>query len=235
MKKKILLLALALVLALSLTACGDKLGKELKEAQVGDIVTVGVYEQDNDESNGKEPIEWRVLAKDEEKVLLLSDKVIECIPFNEEMQEWIIWEDSSLRAWLGGEFITSAFSEKEAARILETSNTNDENRDYGIPAKENTTDRVFLLSIKETTEYLGTEEYASIADENCVAFPTEYAIAKGIEVRNGGAVMWWLRESTSGRPGAACDDLGKRFHNGRPMDYTGTGVRPAMWVKIENK
>lgn len=232
--KKFLLLALAFILVLSLCAC-NKTEKIIKEAEVGDIVTFGTYEQDNNETNGKEPLEWRVLAKDEEKMLLITDKVIDSIPFNNEMQEWITWEDSSLRAWLGGEFITSAFSEEEAARILETSNTNDENRDYGIPAMENTTDRVFILSINETTEYMSTQEYSSVADDNCVAYPTEYAIAKNIEVRNGGAVMWWLRESTSGRPAAACDDLGKRFHNGRPMDYTGTGVRPAMWVKIENK
>lgn len=234
MKKKALLIVLAVVFMLSLSAC-DKTEKMLKEAEVGDVITFGTYEQDNDEANGKEPLEWRVLAKDEEKVLLLTDKVIDSIPFNNEMQEWITWKDSSLRAWLGDEFITTAFSEDESARILETSNTNDENRDYGIPAMENTTDTVFLLSIKETTEYFKTDENSAAANEDCIAYPTEYAIAKDIEVRNGGAVMWWLRESTSGKPGAACDDLGKRFHNGRPMDYTRTGVRPAMWVKIEMK
>ncbi|MBQ5777394.1 MAG: hypothetical protein IIV97_01115 [Oscillospiraceae bacterium] len=234
MKKKALLIVLAVIFMLSLSAC-DKTEKMLKEAEVGDVITFGTYEQDNDEANGKEPIEWRVLAKDEEKVLLLTDKVIDSIPFNNEMQEWITWEDSSLRAWLGGEFVTAAFSEEEAARILETSNPNDENRDYGIPATEDTLDTVFLLSIRETTEYFKTDENSAAANEDCIAYPTEYAIAKDIEVRNGGAVMWWLRECTSGVPAAACDDLGKRFHNGRPMDYTRTGVRPAMWVKIEMK
>ncbi len=233
MGKKIILLVLSAVLCLSLVSCGDKLGKALKEAEVGDVVIFGAYEQDNDESNGKEPLEWRVLAKEEEKLLLLTDKVIDCIPFNNEMQELIIWEDSSLRAWLDGEFAVSAFSEDEAARILETSNENDEISDFRIPAQENTTDKVFILSGRETVEYLGTEEYMSLADENCIAFPTEYAIAKDIEVRNGGAVMWWIRESTPGKYAAACDDLGKRFHNGRPMDYERTGVRPAMWVKIK--
>ncbi len=234
MKKRFLLLALAFVLALALSAC-DKTEKMLKEANAGDVVTLGTYEQDNDEANGKEPLEWRVLAKDEEKMLLITDKVIDCVPFNDEMEDEVTWEDSSIRKWLDEEFITVAFSENEAARILETSNENAENRDYGISAKENTTDRVFLLSIKETTEYLSAEEYATVTDENCIAYPTEYAIAKDIEVRNGGAVMWWLRETTSQQDGAACDDFGKRFHRGRDMDYTRTGVRPAMWVKIEMK
>ena len=233
MVKKFILSVLSAVLFLSLASCGDEPEKVMKVPEVGDVITFGAYEQDNDESNGKEPLEWRVLAKDEEKVLLLTDKVIDCIPFNTEMQEFITWEDSSLRAWLDKEFTASAFSEDEASKILETSNENDEISDFRIPAQENTTDRVFLLSIRETTEYLGTEEYASIADENCVAFPTEYAIAKDIEVRKDGAVMWWLRESTAGEPAAACDDLGKRFHNGRPMDYTRTGIRPAMWIKIK--
>ena len=34
------------------------------------------------------------------------------------------------------------------------------------------------------------------------------AIAKDIEVRNGGAVMWWLRESTPGKTAAACAHYG---------------------------
>ncbi len=235
MGRKILLLVLSVLLCLALASCGDKLGKALEEAEIGELVAVGTYEQDNNEENGKEALEWRVLAKDEEKVLLVTDKVIDCIQFNDTISLGLIWEDSSIRKWLDEQFIETAFTEDEVARILETSNENDSVPDYGIPAKEKTTDRVFLLSIRETTEYMGSEEYSSIADENCVAFPTEYAVAKDIEVRNGGAVMWWLRESTAEQKAAACDDLGKRFHRGRDMNYTRTGVRPAMWVKIENK
>lgn len=233
--KKIISLALAALLVLSLVSCGDKLGKSLEKAEVGDVITMGTYEQDNNEANGKEPIEWRVLAKEDGKVLLITDKVIDCHPFNDEMKGEVSWEESTIRKWLGEEFITTAFTENEAGRILETTNKNAENRDYQIPEKADTIDRVFLLSISETTEYMGNGENSAAANEICVAYPTEYAMEKGIEVRNDGAVMWWLRETTAQFEGAACDDLGKRFYRGRAMNYPSTGVRPAMWVKIQAK
>ena len=34
----------------------------MAEAEVGSSVLFGAYEQDNDESNGKELVEWTVLA-----------------------------------------------------------------------------------------------------------------------------------------------------------------------------
>ena len=38
----------------------------LSRAQAGDIVWFGNYEQDNDSDNGKEPINWIVLEKEED-------------------------------------------------------------------------------------------------------------------------------------------------------------------------
>ena len=40
---------------------------------VGDIVTYGADEQDGDTANGEEPIEWRILAIEDDRVLLLSE------------------------------------------------------------------------------------------------------------------------------------------------------------------
>ena len=46
--------------------------KQIKSAKIGDYVKFGSYEQDNDESNGKEPIEWRVLDSKDGRKLLIS-------------------------------------------------------------------------------------------------------------------------------------------------------------------
>ena len=35
-----------------------KLEATIDNAKAGDIITLGSYEQDNDATNGKEPIEW---------------------------------------------------------------------------------------------------------------------------------------------------------------------------------
>ena len=49
-------------------------------AAVGSVVTFGRYEQDNDLSNGPEPIEWTVLDVRDGKSLLISRFGLECRP-----------------------------------------------------------------------------------------------------------------------------------------------------------
>ena len=40
--------------------------------RIGDVITFGKYEQDNKTSNGKEDIEWIILDRQGDKVLLIS-------------------------------------------------------------------------------------------------------------------------------------------------------------------
>lgn len=66
--KKVLLLLLLLTLACCCVACkSSSTGLE-----AGTVVTYGRYEQDNDDTNGAEPIEWIVLATEDKNVLLIS-------------------------------------------------------------------------------------------------------------------------------------------------------------------
>ena len=50
------------------------------DAKPGDIVIFGSYEQDNDESNGTEDIEWLVLAREDNKALLISKYALDVQP-----------------------------------------------------------------------------------------------------------------------------------------------------------
>ena len=76
----------------------------LKSA-AGDIVTLGSYEQDNDPSNGAEPVDWIVLHNEDGNVYLLSKYVLDVQPFNtEDVQE------CSLDDWLKTTFSETAFS-----------------------------------------------------------------------------------------------------------------------------
>ena len=38
--------------------------------------------EENDTSNGKEDIEWLVLAKEDNKILIISNKALDCQPYN---------------------------------------------------------------------------------------------------------------------------------------------------------
>ena len=53
------------------------LKQQFIDAEIGDILYFGNYEQDNDLQNGKESIAWIVLEKTEEKITLLSKNMIE--------------------------------------------------------------------------------------------------------------------------------------------------------------
>lgn len=50
---------------------------DFSDAKAGDIITFGHYEQDNDTSNGKEPIQWQVLDKKDGKILVASKYILD--------------------------------------------------------------------------------------------------------------------------------------------------------------
>lgn len=81
-----------------------------------ETVLFGSYEQDGDAANGKEPIEWLVLARDGDKALLLSKYALDhqsFMPFYEPVTEPFTWESCSLRQWLNSTFLNAAFSAEE--------------------------------------------------------------------------------------------------------------------------
>ena len=94
----------------------------MQKRKCGEIVTFGSYMQDAGTSV-KMPIEWIVLESDDEGMLLLSRKVLDCKPFHEGRHEDVTWEKSSLRAWLNESFYNMAFNEEEKKKVLLARNT----------------------------------------------------------------------------------------------------------------
>ena len=97
---------LALAVLLCLAGCKEKEEKSkpkrpdmdaLRTAEVGSYIYFGEYEQDNEISTGKEAIEWLVLDKQEDKMLVISRYGLDCQPYHTEYEE-ITWETCSLRS-----------------------------------------------------------------------------------------------------------------------------------------
>ena len=66
------------------------------------------------------PIEWLVLDRQDDRLLLLCKRALETMPYHD-TEMVLSQETSSLRAWLNGAFLDSAFLQAdEAARILLT-------------------------------------------------------------------------------------------------------------------
>ena len=207
---------------------------QIKNAKVGDIVYFGTYEQDNDTSNGKENIEWRVLAKENSRVLVISDKALDCQPYNSSYTEEVTWENCSLRKWLNGTFLNKAFSTEEQAQIQNTTVSADNNPQYSTNPGNATTDKVFLLSINEVEKYFNSDEARKCA-------PTAYAKAQGastsdtFKTPSGAATCWWwLRSPGDDQSSAAYVYFGGDVFELGNYVFSGlNAVRPAMWISID--
>ncbi len=205
----------------------------LKSVEVGDTVTFGTYEQDDNISNGKEDIEWLVLAKEENKIFVISDKALDCKLYDTSYTS-VTWETCSLRAWLNNDFLNTAFDAAEKKMIMNTKVSADKNPEYDTDPGNETTDKLFLLSISEVTEYFDDDE-----SRKCV--PTAYAKARGAYTSNRNKMVsgeetcwWWLRSH-----GVDQDDAANVNSGGDVNEYGGSvrdrykTVRPAMWITID--
>lgn len=216
---------------------------DVSEAEAGDTVLFGTYEQDNDQSNGAEAIEWIVLDKQDGKLLLLSKYALDCKSYNEEETE-VTWETCTLREWLNGTFYDTAFSQAEQDCIATTQVKNEDNPIYKTEGGNDTEDKVFLLSIKEAIQYFNSDPGAwDFA--RCVKV-TEYAKAQGAMVYNeeefkvagnseyNGSGWWWLR-SPGMNSGKAANIylLGSVNREGLIVFDTVSVVRPAFWLSLE--
>lgn len=203
---------------------------KISEAEVGDTVIFGSYEQDNDQKNGPEAIEWIVLDKKDGQLLLLSKYALDCRPYNEKL--YATWEKCSLRSWLNSEFYETAFNQTEQEQIATTKVKNEDNPERGTEGGNDTEDKVFLLSIGEVLEYFDPDY--SVEDPARCAKITEYAKAQGGTAYSGDA-WWWLRSPGIHSGAAACVySDGDVNCNGVSVDSTSPVARPALWINPES-
>lgn len=190
-----------------------------------------------------ESIKWRVLAKENGKALLLSEFALEVKQFDDGAGNNNYY-DSTIRAWLNGDFYDVAFDENQKTKIFTTevdngaSTTFQKNNSF---ACENTFDKVFLLSVKDIlNENYGFSKTAEANDLKMRAkTPTDYAkslgCSSGISSFNWGNCCWLLRSPWD--DGGAWDTFTTIVNwngnvDGWFNEYTDTGIVPAIWIDI---
>lgn len=228
----------------------------LKDAEIGDIVQMGTYEQDGD-AETEDPICWDVLDKDGDAMLLISHDVIAYQRFSDSFK-CVIWEDSQIRSWLNQAFYEEAFDETEQASIRETTLENpstvgfaahvDPSGDVQVrESRPDTKDKIFLLSWKEAEQYYGNrltdasvlgrrpsravlqKRKAIFTDLIIEELPAMYPYSRHLP--DGTERLSWMLRST-----------GMKDYNILVIGYEGkwdqdypdsyNGVRPAMWVNV---
>lgn len=194
---------------------------ELNMCKVGDSFQFGEYEQDKN-GDFKSPIEWKILKKEKDRILMISKYALDVKPYNTTAAN-VTWEDCSLRKWLNGTFLESAFSQDEQDMIKLTS-------------IESSQDKVFLLSRTEAQSYFKTDEERKTKN-------TEYTVEKCGDEYYAKYCFWWLRSQTdeSSWSGNAADIVSGsgslvEYKSVAPcmsrVDAPNTSVRPAIWVDI---
>ena len=198
----------------------------LDPAGKGDIVTLGRWEQDGKTENGAEPIEWIVLAAENGKALLISKYCLDAQPFDQSLKDKS-WALCSLRRWLNGDFLQSAFSEEEQLMLISMHEINQSGaRKKYSSMPYDSPDRVIVPDIEEQNFFADTRE------DRLAAGATPYAASKASPevIEKPDAVLYWVHFTLDpDNPQSVLTD-GPSYTYGLP-EATGL-VRPMIWVRM---
>ena len=258
----LLLIACLVMAMLPAAALAADTGKAIQLVSGGSAANIGGSQKDNvffgnyfqSNRTTKDPVKWRVLSNAGGQLFLLSDQNLDALQYHTE-QEDVTWETSTIRSWLNGydasantggsngidytgdNFLNTAFSAKEQTAIAKTKVVNDDNDETGadipIDAGDDTTDRIFLLSLTETYNKKYFPNY-------CFSTNTAYVAAGGKFGYSmygvGESDSWWLRSPGSDQSRAAFIDWedGSSVTDGNPVNNKEIAVRPAFNLNLSS-
>lgn len=192
------------------------------------------------------PIKWRVLDESDDQLLLISEEVLDAMEFyNNEKEIRVIndievypnnWEYSNIRKWLNDYFYNLAFNEEEKSLIID-SLVNNNNTMCNLGCKfydiqNNTVDKVYLLSRKESLIYFNNNEFYG---EEKLAHATSYALYNMcLKSKKNNHTDWLLRSPNIDNYGSG-NVLLYVDENGSVLDFTRCdsieGIRPVINIK----
>ncbi len=215
---KIIVALIALVILMVIVSGNQQRDRErLKQYEVGNTMIFGKYEQDNDLTNGKEPIKWLIVNADDKKRLIVSEKILDYQYFNTEEINGVGFRESYLYHWLNNDFSSAAFSESEKKHFS----------------------KVILLSDFRYIAGDAHETILSLSDEQKKAKPSVYAEVLGSDgswfLKSTDETLGIVRVDVVGSNGNL-EILGRRiFDRGKThkaLFDDKSGVRPAIWLDV---
>lgn len=214
--KKLLSFLISIALIGCVTACGNKtLSAEQEQNKIANS-KIGNYVK-----FGKSNVEWLVLDKKDNKVLLIMKHVL-LTPMQHfgmnDKGDTFKWSNSLIRNYLNNKFLDDNFSLEEQDLILNTDNSSTE-CGYAI-------DKIFLLSRDEAQTYFSSNK------------------KRIATYKSGSAREWWLRSKPTSGTQTAMElrfayvtkdgQIGTTAYGGGCVDgFEKLNIRPALWISIK--
>ena len=205
------------------------------------------------------PIKWRVIEVNDNTATLLSDREMDCAPYNTE-SDAVSWEDCTLRSFLNGydaksnlegidysakaqdSFFDTAFSDAEKACLVREDIENPDNSYYGTQCGDACEDYVYILDEEDvfaSSEAVrhGFHEGHGLDDPARRFRPTMYAMARGtwyspVAAYKGNG-FWFMR--TNGYSSTSVTyicDFGYIYARGTDVTCNDSGILPAITVDL---
>lgn len=194
----------------------------------GEHITLGRWQQGR---NGEtEPLEWIVLDRDGTRALVMSEYLVDFMPFG-----GMNWAESEVRRWLNNDFYSKAFNAEERGRICETELKNEDEKYQGTYGGGDTVDRIFLLTAEEAYNYHSSSgdiradytEWGEKKRKDAIT-PT---LKEGYSYASVFGDPYWLRSVGKRFCIKAVDSSGGISSTTR-YDTQIMGIRPVMWIEI---
>ena len=234
---------------LSETAIAKK--EELRNCEEGSTLLLGTFEQDNDLENGSEKIEWVVLEKNDDTILLISKKSLMIDQYKvfddeddrQQNTRHISFVKSDVYEWLNLEFYESAFDADEKQLIVDSEISVDllgarEEGYFGtnlpVEATEGTVEegsaivKLFILNEEETMKYFPNDEDRRTSLTPYAASMLHRDFGENLEFQ------WWLRTRPNVLTQERVETDGTINQNAKTVMYEFAGVRPVMSVDISD-
>ena len=205
------------------------------------------------------PIKWRVVEINENKALLITNKLMDCEKYNRKPAE-VQWENCTLRSFLNGysaesnieridfseksrdSFYNTAFTEEEKLCIINSTVENPDNSYYNTDCGNPVKDKVFILSAAEVFSTEAAAQHGFYAgtgvDDSAKRFKaTMYAKARGAwysPVENYlGNSFWYMRTNGYSLSNATyiCD-FGYIYNRGTDVSCDDAGILPVINIDL---
>ncbi|WP_143412129.1 DUF6273 domain-containing protein [Arabiibacter massiliensis] len=194
-------------------------------------------------------IEWRVLAIEDDRALLIANDIIELRGYHNTDAD-VTWETCDVRSWLNGEFYNGLPNSVKSVAIP-VQVTNGDNPVYDTDGGNDTEDTVFLLSLDEANAYFSSDDdrraQILVEGETRSYIRKAYGVDPVTDAEEHGGYTWWLRTpgdlfkatfvGANGSLGTG-EGIFDDGITGTSVSMDGNsigGVRPALWVQVESE